>query len=227
MDNIFFREELFKMQDPIYRDFHARLIPNIDTNKIIGIRTPQLRSFAKKYEKSEERIKFISEPKHEFYEENNLHGFFIEQIKDFDECIFMLEKFLPYVDNWATCDLIQPKVFLKNKKKLFPFIQKWICANDTYTVRFAIKMLMNYLDEDFTASHLEMVKNVKLEEYYVKMAAAWYFATALAKQYDESVLYIENRLLDRWTHNKSIQKAVESNRIPPETKKYLKTLKIL
>lgn len=219
-------QELFKMQDMGYRDFHARLIPDIKKDKIIGIRTPQLRSFAKEFGKSEASKNFISNPKHEFYEENNLHAFLIEQIKDFDECVSMLEKFLPYVDNWATCDLMQPKVLLKNKKKLFPYIKKWICASDTFTIRFGVKMLMNYLDDEFDNSHLEMVKNIKSDEYYVKMVVAWYFATALAKRYEESVLYIENRLLDKWTHNKSIQKAVESYRIPKETKEYLKSLKI-
>lgn len=164
---------------------------------------------------------------HTYYEENNLHGFFIEKIKDFNKAIEALEKFLPYVDNWATCDMMRPKVFKKNTKPLFEKCMEWLNAEDTYTVRFGIGMLMSYfLDDEFRVDILNSVAEIRSDEYYINMMIAWFFATALAKQYDATLPFIENNRLDMWVHNKTIQKAVESYRITPEQKAYLKTLKI-
>ena len=221
------RDELFKLQDLGYRDFHAKLMPTVDKDKIIGIRTPLLRKFAREFNKTPEAKQYLDLLPHKYYEENNLHGFLIEQIKDYDETVARLDKFLPFVDNWATCDLIKPKAF---KKRSFPLLAKaeeWMRASDTYTVRFGIGVLMNYyLDDDFNPSLPQTVADIRSEEYYINMMIAWYFATALAKQYKTVLPYIEEKRLDVWTHNKTIQKAVESYRITDEQKAYLKTLKI-
>lgn len=224
------RNELLELQDESYREFHSKLIPEIDKEKIIGVRTPVLRKYAKSFVKmhDESEIKeFLDSLPHYYYEENNLHGFIIEGIKIYDDCVKMLDDFLPYVDNWATCDLISPKVFRKNTDRLADKINEWLASDYTYEVRFAIKMLMSYyLDEEFSTVYLDIVTGIRSEEYYINMMKAWYMATALAKQYDATVTYIEQKKLDDWSHNKSIQKAVESNRISREHKQYLRTLKV-
>lgn len=219
---------LFAMQDITYRDFHSKLMPTIDKELIIGVRTPQLRKYSKEFLKThkEEAKIFMDSLPHTYYEENNVHAFLIEQIKDYDECIRALDVFLPYVDNWATCDMMTPKIFKKHLPKLLTEINRWIASEHTYMVRFAIGMLMTfYLDEEFMPEYPNMVASVQSEEYYIRMMIAWYFATALAKQYDVILPYIEENRLDVWTHNKTIQKAVESYRITAEQKAYLKTLK--
>ena len=214
------------MQDLKYKSFHSKLIPNINPELVIGVRTPELRRFAKTLDK--EQVKsFMSELPHKYYEENNLHAFLIEQIKDFYECIAALNDFLPFVDNWATCDMMRPKVLKKYLPELLDQIKIWIESADTYTVRFALEMLMcYYLDDEFKSEYLELAASVKSEEYYVKMMIAWFFATALTKQYNMALPYIENKCLDNWVHNKAIQKAVESYRITKEQKDYLKTIKL-
>lgn len=221
------KEELLKLQDKEYKEFISKLNPTVESKTIIGVKTPKLRSLAKVVFKEGNYKKFINTLPHKYYEENNIHSFIIEQIKDYDECIDELNKFLPYVNNWATCDSMKPKVFSKHKKELLVPIKKWLKSKDTYTVRFAIEMLMNYyLDEDFDPKHLELVKKVKSKEYYINMMRAWYFATALSKQRKDTIKIIESKSLDPWTHNKTIQKAIESYRISNSDKKHLKTLKV-
>lgn len=218
-------KELFKLQDKKYKDFQSKLVPNIDPNTIIGIRTPELRNLAKKLVK-DNNYSFLDDLPHKYYEENLIHFFIISMIKDFDECIRRTNEFLPYVDCWSVCDQASPKCFKKNHEILLPYIKRWIKSKKTYTIRFGIRMLMNeFLDEDFKPEYLELVSNIKSEEYYVNMMIAWYFATALAKQYEYTVSYIENKKLSTWTHNKTIQKAIESYRITLEQKEYLKKLK--
>ncbi len=218
--------KLFEMQDLEYKKFHQKLMPTVDENVVIGVRTPQLRKFAKEFAKTDGAQIFLKNLPHKYYEENNLHAFVLEQIKDFDKAMEETEKFLPYIDNWATCDMFMPTVFKRNKEKLLLKINEWILSDKTYTVRYAVKLLMSlYLDEDFKIEYPEMVASIKSDEYYVKMVVAWYFATALDKRYDETISFIKEKQLDVWTHNKAIQKAVESRRIPDETKIYLKTLK--
>lgn len=221
------RQHLFAMQDIKYKEFHGKLMPTIDPDTIIGVRIPMLRKYAKELLKSNETEEFIRDLPHQYYDENNLHGYIIEQTKDFHECVGQIEAFLPYVDNWATCDTMAPKVFKKHKQELLPYIEKWICSEEPYTVRFAVNMLMRFfLDDDFDTRYLDMAAGVQTEEYYVKMVIAWYFATALAKQYESTIPYMEKQVLEKWTHNKSIQKARESYRITEDQKEYLKSLKI-
>lgn len=221
------QKELFEMQDLKYREFHSKLMPTVDKEKIIGVRTPQLRKYAGTFAKTEDAEKFLKVLPHQYYEEDNLHGFLIEKIKDYDACIEALDAFLPYVDNWATCDMMSPKVLKKYPEKLIEKVKIWIASKDVYVVRFAIGCLMNYyLEEQFKMEYSDMVAAVKSEEYYIQMMQAWYFATALAKQYDAILPYLLEHKLDLWVHNKTIQKAVESYRITPEQKAYLKTLKI-
>ncbi len=221
------KSELFSMKDEKYRDFQSKLIPTVPKEKIIGIRTPLLRKFAKDFFKTSGAKFFLEALPHEYYEENNLHAFLLEYITDFEECANAVTKFLPFVDNWATCDSMSPKVFGKHKEKLLVYIEKWLSSGDTYSVRFGIKMLMeHFLGEDFSLEYPEAVVKIKSEEYYIRMMRAWYFATALAKQYDAVLPFIEERKLEKWTHNKAIQKATESYRITDEQKKYLRTLKI-
>ncbi|MDO5382039.1 MAG: DNA alkylation repair protein [Eubacteriales bacterium] len=220
------QKDLFDMQDMKYRDFHAKLMPTVEKERIIGVRTPQLRKYAKAFGKTEDAEEFLEILPHRYYEENNLHGFLISGMKDYYKCIEYINKFLPYIDNWATCDMTSPKVFGKHKRELLAHISEWLGSKDTYTIRFGINMLMTfYLDEDFDVSYNNMVSSVKSEEYYVKMGIAWYFATALAKRYDETIGYIEDRKLDDWTHKKTIQKAIESFRVTKEHKEYLRGLK--
>lgn len=220
------RNDLFALQDMEYRDFHYKLIPTVNPDFIIGVRTPALRKYAKQLSKTPQAAEFLKILPHKYYEENNLHGFLIESMKDYEEVVASLDIFLPYVDNWATCDMIAPKVFQKHLPELLIKIKEWITSNHTYTIRFGIEMLMKYyLDEAFSTEYPDMVAAVESEEYYVKMMIAWYFATALAKQYEPTLPYLENQKLSQWTHNKAIQKAVESCRITPEQKAYLRTLK--
>lgn len=221
------QKELFAMQDLKYRDFHSKLMPTVDKETVIGVRTPQLRKFASAFAKTEDAKEFMENLPHEYYEENNLHGFLIEKIKDFDICIAEIDRFLPYVDNWATCDMMSPKVLKKYPGELLDKVKKWIKSENTYTVRYAIGCLMNYyLEEQFLTEYPDMVAAVKSEEYYIRMMQAWYFATALAKQYEAVLPYLEDGRLESWVHNKTIQKAIESYRITPEQKAYLKTLKL-
>ena len=230
------KEELFKLQDVKYGEFQKKLIPTVDPEKIIGIRTPELRKLAKQLYKDAKAVdnkdtatnleRFLADLPHEYFDENQLHAFIISGEKDFDKCIGQVEAFLPYIDNWATCDQLSPKVFKKNKDSLLLHVREWLKSDKTYTIRFAIGMLMeHFLDDDFDPEYPEMVAKIRSGEYYVNMMIAWYFATALAKQYEAVLPFIEEQKLDVWTHNKAIQKARESYRITPEQKEYLKTLK--
>ena len=221
------KENLAALADEEYRLFQIKLVPNIDKSRIMGVRVPKVRGFAKEFFKDPMAKDFIAVLPHSTYDENNLHAFLIEQIKDYDECVKELDRFLPYVDNWATCDSMRPKVFGKNKEKLLCDIGRWLKSEHTYTLRFGIEMLMNfYLDGDFKIEQAAAVAGVKNEDYYVKMMVAWYFATALAKHYGEILPFIEQRKLETWIHNKTIQKAIESYRITDEQKEYLRSLKI-
>lgn len=222
-------ERLMENQDLKYRDFHSKLVPTKHKDSFIGVRTPVLRKLGKEYAKHSDVQEFLDTLPHKYYEENNIHGFIIETYKDYDKCVSELNKFLPYIDNWGTCDLISPKVFAKieNKTKLLKEIERWIASDEVYTIRYAVNMLMkHFLDEDFDEKYLQMVADIDNEDYYVKMVVAWYFATALAKQYDAAVTFLENKCLDVWTHNKTISKARESYRITDDKKEYLKGLKI-
>lgn len=219
-------EMLLEVKDDKYKEFQAKLVPNIDSKTIIGVRTPQMRAVAKEVFNSDIRDKFLSELPHKYYEENLVHFFILAMIKDFDECVEKVEAFLPYVDCWPVSDQATPKSFKKNHDKLLPYIKKWIASDYVYTSRFGMRMLMNeYLGDDFKEEYLELVASKKGDDYYLKMMIAWYFATALAKRYDESVKYIEERKLDEWVHKKAIQKAVESYRVSDEHKEYLKTFR--
>ena len=220
------RSRLFEMQDLKYRDFSAKLTPTVDPQRVIGVRTPDLRKYAAELSKTEDAAAFMATLPHFYQEENNLHGFLIKRIADYDACIAALDTFLPYVDNWATCDLISPKRLKRNLPRLIGEIRRWMASERTYTIRFGVEMLMSfYLDDAFDPAYPEMVAALRSEEYYVNMMIAWYFATALAKQWDAALSFIENRRLEKWTHNKAIQKALESDRIPGERKAYLRTLK--
>ena len=221
------RNELFKMQDIAYRDFNSKLIPTVDKSLFVGVRTPELRKYAKQLAKREDIEEFLHLLPHKYFDENQLHAFIVSEIKDFKSCVDRVNEFLPYVDNWATCDQLSPKVLKKHHKELITYIKEWLESDKLYTVRFGIGMLMeHFLDEDFDISYLETVSNIRSDEYYVNMMIAWYFATALAKCYESVLPFIEKRSLDIWTHNKAIQKAVESLRISDEKKEYLKNLKI-
>lgn len=218
-------DRLFELQDAGYRDFHSRLIPDIPKEKIIGVRTPLLRKLAKELAGTAEAESFMSSLPHRFYEENNLHAFLICEMKDYDCCMAEVERFLPYIDNWATCDGFLPKVFEKHRAEVYAKIEKWIKSSETYTVRFAIVTLMGYLKNDFDEQMLSLVADTRSEEYYVNMAIAWYFSMALVWRYDAALPYLLESRLDRWTHNKSIQKTIESRQIDDKTKNYLRTLK--
>lgn len=217
------QKQLFELQDMAYRDFHSRLMPDIDKETVIGIRVPVLRKYAKSIVETELSEKFIKELPHRYYEENNLHMMLITGIKDYDRCLSEIERFLPYIDNWATCDFPAPKCFENHKEELLPVIKRWIASSETYTIRYGIGMLMRlYLDEDFDPEYVRLVVGVKSDEYYVNMMIAWYMATALAKQWDAVIPYIEDHCMSDWVHRKTIQKAVESYRITDEQKEYLK-----
>ena len=217
------QKQLFELQDMAYKDFHSKLIPDIDSNNVIGIRVPVLRKYAKSIAGTELAEKFIKELPHHYYEENNLHMMLITGIKDYEKCLSEIERFLPYIDNWATCDFPAPKCFENHREDLLPVIKRWIASSETYTIRYGIGMLMRlYLDEDFDPEYVRIVAGVKSDEYYVNMMIAWYMATALAKQWDAVIPYIEEHRMSDWVHRKTIQKAVESYRITDEQKKYLK-----
>ena len=227
MSNEEIRRKLFELQDEGYRELQKKIIPTADPGSVIGVRTPQLRAFAKELLKSEDVLVFLDDLPHKYFDENQLHAFILSEIKDYDRCIAEVERFLPYVDNWATCDQLSPKVFRKHRPQLLERIKVWIASDETYTIRFGIGMLMqHFLDEDFDPVYPEMVAAVRSDEYYVNMMIAWYFATALAKQYEAVLPYIEGHRLGTWTHNKAIQKSVESYRITTEQKEYLKTLRV-
>ncbi len=221
------RDRLFALRDVQYLEFQSKLIPTVEKSSFVGVRTPELRSFAKELSKRNDVDTFLSDLPHRYFDENQLHAFIISLIKDFDTAIAGLNEFLPYIDNWATCDQLSPKAFKKHTEELLPFISDWLNSPDTYTVRFGIKMLMeHFLDDAFSPDYLNMVASVRSDEYYINMMIAWYFATALAKQYDSAVIFLKEKKLDTWTHNKTIQKSIESFRISPEQKEYLRTLKI-
>ena len=220
------REELLQLQDTTYRDFQSKLIPTADPETFIGVRTPELRKLAKQLIKRDDIRSFLEELPHRTFDENQLHAFLLSERKDYETCIKEVEQFLPFVDNWATCDQMSPKVFRKHRPELLEHIRCWLQSDKTYAVRFGIGMLMeHFLDEDFDPSYPEMVAELRSDEYYINMMIAWYFATALAKQYDSVLPFLEKHRLDVWTHNKTIQKSVESYRITPEQKAYLKSIK--
>lgn len=226
MTNTEIREKIFSMADENYKDFQAKLMPTVDRNKVIGVRTPALRFFAKELYKAGRYDAFLSDLPHKYYEEDNLHALLIDKIKDFDECIAEVERLLPFIDNWATCDMLRPKVLKTEPEKLYEYICKWLVSDKVYTVRYAIGCLCSfYLDDNFRPEHLSAVAEIRSEEYYINMMIAWYFATALAKQYDSTIAYLQQRKLHEWVHRKTIQKAVESYRISSETKMYLRSLR--
>jgi len=219
-------KSLYAAADAVYKDFNASLIPNVSRDLFIGVRTPVLRKFAKDMIKSGEYKDFISKLPHKYFEENQLHAFVLSELRDFDSVMYELECFLPYVDNWATCDQLSLVVFRKNKEKVLDYIYKWIKSKDIYTVRFAIKMLMQYwLDEDFDKKYADMVAYVKSDEYYINMMRAWYFATGAAKHFDEFLPYFKRGKIDEWTRLHAIQKSLESYRVSEEHKEKLRLLK--
>ena len=228
MDTItFVRTELAALADQNYREFNSKLMPTVEKSTVFGVRTPVLRKFAKDFFKDERCNTFLATLPHRYFEENQLHAFLVEQIKDFDRCVLAVEAFLPFIDNWATCDCFSPAAFKKAPDKILPHIEKWLTSSHVYTVRYGVVILMRYfLDERFDEKYLKWVAKVPTDDYYLSMAVAWYFATALSKQYDAALPYIQNRLLDKVTHNRAIQKAVESFRISEKHKAYLKTLRI-
>jgi len=220
------QKRLFSLADSKYAEFQVKLIPTVTPDKFIGVRVPVLRQFSKEFEKDPMCCEFLNTLPHEYFDENLLHSILLGRVKDYDKCVAAVEAFLPYVDNWAVCDTLSPKVFSRHKSELLKKIKEWVVSEKTYTCRFGIGMLMtHYLAEDFKAEYLEIPASVTSEEYYVRMMVAWYYATALAKQWDAAIPYIEGHRLPEWTHNKTIQKACESYRITDEQKAYLKTLR--
>lgn len=220
------RNTLFQFQDTAYANFQSRLIPTVSPEAFIGVRTPELRKYAKQLSKDSSIETFLSALPHIYFEENQLHAFLLSEMKDYDDCLAAVIRFLPYIDNWATCDQMSPKVFRKHREELLSPIRQWLKSDKTYIVRFGVGMLMeHYLEEAFDPSYPAIVAEIRSEEYYIRMMIAWYFATALAKQYDMILPYLTEKRLDRWTHNKTIQKAVESYRITPEQKEFLRKLK--
>ena len=221
------RERLFQLQDEKYRDFQSKLIPNLEASVMIGVRTPELRKLSREMVRRENIGEFLDALPHRYFDESQLHAFILSEIRDYDRCVEAVCRFLPYVDNWATCDQMSPKVFRRNRQALLPHIREWIDSGKTYTVRFGIGMLMShFLDEGFDQTYAETVASIRSEEYYVNMMIAWYFATALVGHYEEILPFFEEKRLDLWTHNKAIQKAIESYRITEEQKAYLRTLRI-
>ena len=219
--------ELFRLRDEDYALMQAKIIPTVSQDRIIGVRTPALRTFAKSLSQDQDIETFLAYLPHPYFDEDQLHAFVISLEKDFDKCIAKVDTFLPFIDNWATCDQLSPKVFKKEPEKLLPYIQTWIRSDKTYTVRFAIGMLMqHFLDERFETKYADEVASIRSEEYYVNMMIAWYFATALAKQYERVLPYLEEKRLSDWIHNKTIQKSIESYRITDKQKAYLRTLKV-
>lgn len=221
------RKRLEELSNKDNIDFTSKLIPNISRETILGIKTPVLKGIAKELIALKEDEEFLKSLPHYYFDENQVHAFILNERKDFSICIKEVEEFLPYIDNWATCDQLSPKVFSKHKKELLPYIDKWLKLKKTYTRRFGIGMLMsNFLGNDYLDRYASKVASLRSEEYYLNMMRAWYFATALAKNYEEVLPYFERKELDEWTHNKAIQKAIESYRVSDEHKEYLKTLKI-
>ena len=219
--------ELFRLQDKEYARMQAKIIPTVSPDRIIGVRTPALRDFAKSLNKDQDIGEFLSYLPHQYFDEDQLHAFVISLERDFDKCIAEVDAFLPFIDNWATCDQLSPKAFKKEPEKLLPYIRIWIKSDKTYTVRFAIGLLMqHFLDDHFDLKYADEVAGIRSEEYYIKMMIAWYFATALAKQYELVLPYLKDKRLDDWVHNKTIQKSIESYRITDEQKAYLRTLKV-
>ena len=219
--------KLFSLQDKTYASLQAKILPSVQSSTIIGVRTPLLRTFAKELFLKNDFQTFIQDLPHKYFEENQLHAFIISLTKDFASCIEQTQAFLPYIDNWATCDQFSPKIFKKESEKLLPHIDQWLKSEKTYTVRFAIGMLMqHFLADNFNLKYTDLVADLRSQEYYINMMRAWYFATALAKQYESALPYLEQKRLDPWTHNKSIQKAIESLRLSPLQKSYLRTLKV-
>lgn len=221
------KNELFSLSDREYAAFQAKLIPNISPENILGVRTPVLRKYAGKICKTEIAEEFLKTLPHAFYDENNLHAFLIERISDYNRLIYELDGFLPFIDNWATCDMLRPKVFTKHRKELCAKIPEWLNSHHTYTVRFGIEVLMlHFLIEDFSPEYPGIIADLESTQYYVNMMRAWYFAEGLARRCDDFLPYFENRVLDSWTHNKAIRKAIESYRITPEQKNYLRKLTV-
>ncbi len=217
---------LAEVKDDAYREFQTKLVPNIPKETILGVRTPEMRKIAKEVFESAERDAFLNDLPHKYYEENLIHFFVLAMIRDFDECVRRVEAFLPYVDCWPASDQATPKSFRKNHEKLLPYIEKWIASDHVYTARFGLRMLMNeFLDADFKEEYLALAASKQGEDYYLKMMIAWFFATALAKRYDETVPYLEQHRLDEWVHKKAIQKAIESFRVSDAHKEYLKRLR--
>lgn len=220
------QKRLLELSDEKNADFSAKLTPGIDREKFLGVRIPASRKLAKEIIKENEHKDFLNSLPHKYYDENILHSILISEIKDYDECIKYIDDFLPYVDNWAVCDTMSPKTFKNEHERLMNDILRWVDSDQTYTIRFGLKILMaHFLDNDFKKEYLEIPAKIKSNEYYINMMIAWFFATALAKQWDSTIVYIENGVLDKWVHNKAIQKARESYRITIEQKEYLKSLK--
>ena len=220
------QDELFRLQDEKYRDFQVKLMPTVELDTVIGVRTPELRKYAKQLVKREDISGFLIDLPHRYFDENQLHSFLISLEKDFEKCVDEVDRFLPFVDNWATCDQLSPAVFAKHKQELLPYVDRWITSGKTYTVRFGIGMFMShFLDGDFAPCYLDRVASIRSDEYYINMMIAWYVATALAKQYEATLPILKENRLDLWTHNKAIAKAVESRRISEEQKRFLRTLK--
>ena len=220
-------EQLYALQDTGYADFQSGLVPNIPRERFIGVRMPNMRRLAKQMAKEDAAQAFMAAVPHTYYDENILHALLIYEKRDYEACVQAIDAFLPYVDNWAVCDILSPKALSKNKPDLLNHIRRWIASAHPYTCRFGMEMLMtHYLDAEFKTEYLDWVADIRSEEYYLRMMQAWFFATALAKQYDAALPYIENRRLDKWTHNKSIQKSIESYRVSDEHKAYLRGLRI-
>ena len=220
------RKSLFAEQDIKYRNFQSKLIPTVEPECMIGVRTPKLRTLAREFGRKEDIHEFLEDLPHAYFDENQLHAFIIERTNDYDECVELVEKFLPYVDNWSTCDQMSPKIFKKHLPEIQKKAYEWIGSGHPYIVRYGVGVLMeHFLGDAFDVCQAEIAAAIRSDEYYVKMMVAWYFATALAKQYDSVLPFLLDEKLDPWTHNKAIQKAIESNRISPETKVYLRTLK--
>lgn len=225
--NEFVLERLYEMQDMGYRDFHSKLVPTVDRERIIGVRSPNIKKFAKEFSKMDICEEFIADLPHKYLEEYSLHINILNKEKNIEKLIEETEKVLPYIDNWAICDSFSPKVFKKYPELIYEKILKWLESDDTYTVRFGIVTLMNnYLDENFDKKHLNLISNIKTDEYYINMAIAWYYSYAIIKQYEETIGLIESKSLGKFVQNKSIQKAVESRRVDDDTKEYLKKFKI-
>lgn len=227
MTNEEIRNCLFELKDEKYKEFTLKIIPGLEPDNVIGVRTPQIAKIAKEIIKSGDYSSFLDDCPHKYYEEMGIHVAIINSMKDYDSVIREIDRFIPYVDNWATCDGIKPrKAFSKNCDRLIIDAKRWIKSEHIYTKRFGIEMIMNFfLDDNFKREYNDLVASIRSDEYYINMMIAWYFATALAKQYNDTIPFIENRRLDEWTHKKTIQKARESYRITEEQKEYLKSLK--